>query len=88
MDEKKVMKSAIDKYGAENQLIVAIEEMSELQKEICKHMRGIGDKDHIAEELADARIMLEQIEMIFSVEDRAEVWRQKKLERLLRRLQE
>ncbi len=33
---------AIVYYGKESQSIVAIEELSELQKELCKMLRGIG----------------------------------------------
>lgn len=53
---------AIFKYGMENQVVVAIEEMSEVQKELCKFLRGKGDPEHLAEEIADAFITLEQME--------------------------
>jgi NTP pyrophosphatase (non-canonical NTP hydrolase) len=45
--------------------MMAIEEMSELQKEICKMKRGQFDKEHILEELADVQIMIWQLEIIF-----------------------
>ena len=35
--EKDIFRSAIDTYGAVMQITVAFEEMSELQKELCKH---------------------------------------------------
>lgn len=54
-------------YGEGAQLLVAIEEMSELIKEIVKHSRGKGDKEHIAEELADVYVVLEYIKKIFGV---------------------
>lgn len=54
-------------YGESAQLLVAIEEMSELIKEIVKHLRGKGDKEHIAEELADVYVVLEYIKKIFGV---------------------
>lgn len=38
--EKQVFRSAISKYGEINQIIVAIEEMSELIKALCKLLRG------------------------------------------------
>ena len=34
-----ILKQAIETYGAEAQLNVAIEEFAELTKEICKHKR-------------------------------------------------
>ena len=56
--EKQVFRSAISKYGETNQSIVAIEEMSELIKALCKKLRGKPDFENIAEEMADAGIML------------------------------
>lgn len=38
-EETKIMQLAIDHYGEENQLDMAIEEMSELTKAICKYKR-------------------------------------------------
>ena len=56
-------------FGERNQLIVAVEELSECQKEICKILRGGEDFRNLAEEIADATIMLEQIQLIFSIND-------------------
>lgn len=47
------------------QLIIALEELSELQKELCKHLRSNGKRENIIEELADVYIMAEQIGMYF-----------------------
>ena len=55
---KSVYLDALTAYGTRNQLIVAVEELSECQKEICKVLRGDGDLEHLAEEVADATIML------------------------------
>lgn len=56
-------------FGEQNQLIVAIEELSECQKEICKILRGGEDFRNLAEEVADATIMLEQIRLMFNIND-------------------
>lgn len=79
---------AIGKYGEAHQLIVLFEEMSELQKEICKSFRynRESQKDHIAEELADTEIMLEQAKMIFGIDEDVEGWRLDKVVRLRERL--
>ena len=61
----KVYADALETFGPEVQLAVALEEMSELQKELCKALRGFVHPFHVAEELADAAIMLEQIRYIF-----------------------
>ena len=61
--------NALTHFGKANQLVVALEELSECQKEICKTMRGYSDLDHLAEEIADATIMLEQVRLIFDLND-------------------
>lgn len=61
--------NALIRFGDGNQMIVAVEELSECQKEICKFLRGIGDREHLAEEVADATIMLEQVRLIFGLND-------------------
>lgn len=61
----KVYAAALETFGPEVQLIVALEEMGELQKELCKALRGFVHPANVAEELADAGIMLEQIRYIF-----------------------
>ena len=64
---KDVLRDAIDTYGADMQLNVAVEEFSELTKEICKYKRGEDNIDRITEEMADCYIMLQQMEMIFNI---------------------
>ena len=44
--------------------MMAFEEMSELQKEMCKRFRGEKNDDHIAEEIADVEIMLDQLNLM------------------------
>ena len=60
-DRVEIYSHALMAYGQEAQMIVAIEELSEVQKELCKVMRGKGNMEHLAEEIADATIMLEQM---------------------------
>lgn len=83
---KFVYRRALELYGRENQLIVANEELGELSKEVCKDLRGIGDLNNLIEEIADVRIMVEQLEMIFDVHDEAEKRIVEKLERLTHRM--
>ena len=64
-----IYNNALLHFGEENQLIVAIEELSECQKEICKFLRGYGNAGHLAEEIADATIMLEQVRLIFGMNE-------------------
>ena len=65
----KTYTKAILAFGERNQLIVAVEELSECQKEICKILRCGEDYRHLAEEVADATIMLEQIRLMFNIND-------------------
>lgn len=60
---------AIAEFGASNQLDMAIEEMSELIKEICKSKRGSDNKEKVCEEIADVYIMLEQLKLIYGLSD-------------------
>lgn len=82
----KVYESAIARNGALLQSIVALEELSEAQKEICKFLRDKGDLEHLAEEVADATIMLEQIRVIFGINERVNAWIDKKVQRLAERV--
>lgn len=79
---KEVLKRAINTYGVDMQLNVAIEELSELIKELCKYKRGDGSDMHIAEEMADVKIILEELEIIFGNKHRVGVWYDHKIERL------
>lgn len=50
-------------------LIIAIEELSELSKEISKELRGKGDNTNILEELADVQIGIFYIQEICKIND-------------------
>jgi NTP pyrophosphatase (non-canonical NTP hydrolase) len=78
--------SAINRWGIDSQLTVAIEELSELTKEICKQRRGIGGITSLAEELADVEIMCEQLRYIFGIDSEVDTWKESKLKRLAERL--
>lgn len=85
-----VMERAIDAYGKEMQLVKAVEEMSELQKELCKAVvRGVPAYalPGINEEMADVEIMLEQLKMIFDNRELVEAWKKDKLMRLEARVE-
>jgi len=62
------------------------EEMSELQKTLTKHLRGVTDKKAIADEIADVEIMLSQIKLLFNIEKEVGERKQFKVERLMARL--
>ena len=66
---KKVYQAALRKWGVDLQTMMAVEEMSELTKEICKIKRGKMDLDALADEIADVTIMLEQLREIYGLND-------------------
>lgn len=54
----------IDFFGIKSQKVKAIEELSELQKEICKNLNHEFDDKALEEELADVQIMINQLCLI------------------------
>ena len=81
MNKTEIYKKLIAKFGVKNQIIVAIEELSELQKELCKTLRGEENKPSICEEIADVEIMLEQIKMLYDINEVVEFEKNNKLKR-------
>ena len=85
-------------YGEQSQLAKTQEELKELDEAIQKLIdlykqasfyRSEQDflKDHIAEEAADVRIMLDQIAFGLGIEKRCAEWREFKINRQLERIQ-
>ena len=83
-----ICRAALEAFGAEAQMAMAVEEMSELTKELCKYRRGRNNVEAIAEEIADVEIMLCQMKMLFDCAGQVETFRRYKLERLARRVEE
>lgn len=77
-----VYEKAIARNGMLLQAIVAIEELSEAQKEVCKLLREEGNLEHLAEEVADATIMLEQLRVMFDINDAVCRYMDAKVQRL------
>ena len=80
--------NALITYGEKAQMVVALEELSECQKEICKILRGKGNLANLAEEIADATIMLEQLRLFFQINDLVCQKMDEKISRLDNRLRE
>ena len=87
MDEKvaEVCSKAVDIYGTEAQIWMAIEEMAELLNAISKHRRDRVNREDICEEIADVSIMMIQLAYIFGAED-VNDYLEQKIDRLERRL--
>lgn len=88
-----VLKQAIEVYGTNAQVDVAIEEMSELTKALLKLRRagsaGWADaKESVFEEMADVVIMLTQLMMIYDGRKAVQQFIDAKVKRLAGRLAE
>ena len=88
MNKKDIYKRALKVFGKQNQITMVFEETAELQKELSKHLRGEDNIDHIAEEIADVEIMLEQMKILFDIEDRVGQYKGEKINRLNDRINE
>lgn len=87
--QRSIMAEIIGYYGHESQKMMLLEEMAELQKEICKDMRGKPNQNAITEEVADVLIMLEQIQMMYHIsETKLHKITNEKLHRQLRRIED
>ena len=94
-ETKSLLHRAVYTYGCSAQQDVAIEEMSELTKALLKFRRAgtLVDEEtkgklrsDVAEEVADVLITIEQLKIMFDIEDDVEAWKEKKLSRLKERL--
>lgn len=84
MQRKDDLIKIIKNYGTFNQIQMAIEEMAELTKELCKLKRcGQNNIEHIEEEIADVQITLNQLKIMFP-SDRD--WYNEKIDRTLKRM--
>lgn len=64
-----MLRRIIDHYGHDAQKVKAIEELSELIKELSKDLIGKGKLSNIAEEFADVKVMLGQLQIIYGFEN-------------------
>lgn len=68
----------LDKFGEDSQIDVAIEEMSELTKELIKYKRSkihfqerqASSRDHVVEEISDVLFMIEYLKKIFNISEK------------------
>lgn len=87
---ERILRDAVRTWGRDAQMLMMVEEMSELTKEICKFYRTTDDKSasavagNIREEMADVQIMLDQMKIMFG---RVEPMMRAKMDRLEKRLE-
>lgn len=90
-EKHNILAKAILHYGQEHQGIVAMEECSELIKEVSKLIRTKADEysnvDNLTEEIADVLIMIEQLKIIYRIpQEKIDVQTNYKLNRLKERI--
>ena len=68
-ERAKVYADALDTYGLNGQLLKALEELTEVQLEIYRILEGRPNVMHLAEEVADATLMLEQVRLMFGINE-------------------
>lgn len=78
-------KQLIKSLGSKHQILIAVEELSELQKELIKYLRNKDNQDHISEEMADVYIMLYQLRLIFKNDKKIDQYIKKKTKRTQQR---
>ena len=82
-----VLKRALETWGEEAQMLMVVEEMSELMKEILKNInRKKNNIDEIIEETADVEIMLEQLKCCYDINRQVETYKAQKLLKIEKRL--
>ena len=84
-----VLKRALQTWGGQAQMLMVVEEMSELTREILKNVnRGKDNVAAIVEETADVEIMLVQLKENYGIAERVAVYKAEKLKQIERRLNE
>lgn len=81
--EISILESAISKFGEGPQIAKAIEELGELTVELARDLNGNGNTDAIRGELADAFVMLNQLELIYGDVTEIEIAKLERLEGLI-----
>lgn len=81
-DRAIVYTNALIHYGDQKQMVKCVEELAECQQAICKIILGGENFDNMAEEIADATIMLEQMRLMFNINNRVCQYMDAKVRRL------
>ncbi len=82
-----ILKRALETWGEKAQMLMVVEEMSELMKEILKNINR--KKDNVAaiiEETADVEIMLEQLKANYDIEEKVAAYKADKIKMIEQRL--
>lgn len=87
-ERARVYAAALKTFGGGAQLVKALEELTEVQLEIHRALNNRANLPHLAEEVADATIMLEQVRQMFAISDLVCEYMDAKVIRLEQRVEE
>lgn len=83
------IKLLLENQSVDVNKMIAVEELSELQKEICKDLRGFDRREEIKEEMADVYICLQLLKEIYNFSDEdLEKMYERKMKRNIQRIKE
>lgn len=83
------IKILLENQNVEVNKTIAIEELSELQKELCKDLRGFNRRIEIKEEMADVYICLQLLKEIYNFSnEELEKMYERKMRRNIERIEE
>lgn len=68
-EQKRVLESAISKYGGEHQKMKCIEEMGELVTAMSREQDLRSTSEEVITEIADVFVTLNQLAMLYGIQD-------------------
>lgn len=88
MSDVEIYRAAMDTFGTEAQIIKLFEEIGEFSEAFTKCLGARDMVSHVAEEMADVHIMLDQWAVQLGCTDEVERMKRYKLRRLEQRIEE
>lgn len=81
--ERNIYKKVINKFGEKHQILLAIQEMSELTKELTNYLMGRHERIiDLDGEMADVEVVLEELKIIFKNKTKVALRKKQKKKRL------
>lgn len=68
-ESKEMIKKLIERWGIPLQLLITMEQCSQLSTECSHWLRWERDKNKVIERMADMQIMIETLQQVFEVSD-------------------
>lgn len=68
-EQADILKKSIEHNGTETELVIIMEELSELIQQVSKRYRGKNYAMHLLEEMADVYICLDELKLMTGITD-------------------